>query len=204
MKRIIRKGALAVAVAVFALVTNSFPASAIPILFGTSDSIRALYTIDPATGMTALVGPTRPFPGAEAIEFHGVAFAAYGTLFGTGGSTSLYRIDPATGVTTLIGPTRPLPGAAPIEFETLTFGPDGALFGTGDPTSLYRIDPATGTTTFIGPTRPFADASAVEFQALAFAPISVPASVPEPSTLALFGAGLLGLGATLRRRTHNK
>ena len=75
------------------------------------------------------------------------------------------------------------------------FGASGAqatLFGLtdgGSPDLLFTIDTTTAAATFIGNT-------SAGINAIAFAP----SIVPEPTTLAIFGIGLVGLAGMRRRR----
>ncbi len=99
-----------------------------------------LYSLDPATGLTTLIGATGA-PLMTAIDI-----SSTGVLYGIGFSNGvLYTIDKTTGVATA-GPT-----TTPTGMQGLSFGPDGRLYGANTNTdSLYAIDPVTGTTTLIG------------------------------------------------------
>jgi hypothetical protein len=139
-----------------------------------------LTAIDPATGLTSVVGPTGL---AECLTPASVCGpTAINTLAGAGGAiyatdlhNTLYHVDPLTGAATRIGATG-IPG---VPFTPLATNPDGsfgiydeALFsagnalyatfdvGTVDPATgeittlvdpaLYRIDPLTGAAALVG------------------------------------------------------
>jgi hypothetical protein len=71
-----------------------------------SDTVTRLYTINQATGVMTLVGPTT---GVNGNSGGGMAFDSSGTLYAalnttSSGPSSLYRINTSTGAATLIGP----------------------------------------------------------------------------------------------------
>jgi hypothetical protein len=77
------------------------------VLYGLDEGCDKLYTINPATGATTLIGNTGlAFPVSSA----GLAFDSAGNLYAgiagglLGGPSSLYKINPATGAATLVGP----------------------------------------------------------------------------------------------------
>jgi hypothetical protein len=160
-------------------------------LYGAGTHAPDLYRINRATGGAALVGPSG---FSDTIGGALVADAA-GTLYGapTGSSDPLRIYDKTTGGTTA-GATlhgAPLPDGA---IKAMTFDSDGVLFGTNTnrvPASatvyLVTIDPVTGQVSSIG--RSVDNLSAIAFQSVQ------EAAVPEPSSLALFGLGALGLVA---------
>jgi hypothetical protein len=130
-----------------------------------------LETINPATGVTAVIGRTGL--GFNAFDLAGVG----GKLYATDFSNNLYSVNPNTGAATLIGAT----GMPPDPTIPFTINPDGTwnlcdetlygvsrkLYATFDsfridpntlaiktvvPPNLYWIDPSTGVATLIGPT----------------------------------------------------
>ncbi len=139
--------------AVLALVTGTAVASpGSGKLYGTDGSGGNLYTIDPATGASVLIGRIGafPVPGLAVDPTTGVMYASRG-----GGTPELYRIDPATGAATLVGNT----GLAFSAVPDLEFDRDGTLYAavniSGDGGSggdnLAVIDKLTGRATVIGP-----------------------------------------------------
>ncbi len=130
-----------------------------------------LYTVDPTSGATALVGDT----GMGFAATGGLDFRADGTLFaavnilgdGATGSDHLATFDTTTGVATIIGPfgtilvPGPYPadgtGSASIEgIEGIAFDASGTLWGSsstrgvaGPDSALFTIDTTTGAATFV-------------------------------------------------------
>jgi hypothetical protein len=139
-----------------------------------------LTRIDPATGLTSVIGPTGL---AECMTPASVCGpTAINTLAGAGGvvyatdlQNTLYRVDPLTGAATRIGATG-IPGVpfvplAPNSdgsigiYDEALFGVGSALYatfdvGTFDPATgvittvvdpgLYRINPLTGAAMLVG------------------------------------------------------
>jgi hypothetical protein len=174
-----------------------------------TDFQNSLYTVNAATGVATLIGPT----GIPGIPFVPGTFNADGTInfydqaiFGTGGelyetfdafvfdlnsftvvntvvAPALYQIDPSSGLGTLIGTTDLGIGAVA--------GVDGTYYAFNDMTGqIDGLNLATGSTNFISNFDPAAGV----IQG------TVPVPTPEPSSLALFGTGLLGLGAFARSK----
>jgi hypothetical protein len=96
-------------------------------------SAPALYTVDPQTGTTALVGSFgQSFPQAT---LGGLAFGPDGTLYAVLGSSlesRLYKVDPATGSALFIGAIG-LPGLSGIAF---CVPPPGPLLIQHEPAQL--------------------------------------------------------------------
>jgi hypothetical protein len=141
-----------------------------------------LEAIDPATGVTSVVGPTGlddcASPESACGPMSANVFGRLGTRFyATDFANNLYGVDPATGAATLIGPT----GIPPLTAIPFSANPDGSLnvyaealfssrgklyatFATAtlDPTTgmgttvipgaLYHINPATGEARLIAST----------------------------------------------------
>lgn len=108
------------------------------------------YTLDQATGATALVGSTGyDFPGDLASDTRTGSYRIWAPDITT---NTLIKIDPATGVGTAVAPFNSNDKIVSMAFDITT----GKLYGTsaqgfgaaGD--QLYEIDPNTAATTLIG------------------------------------------------------
>jgi hypothetical protein len=151
------------------------------VLYGSGRS--GLSTINTTTGAQTYVGV--PYFGGQG---HGLAISAGGTMF-VAATNLLITLDPTTGLP-LSSTT--LTSSGP--FGALAFDSTGTLFAISPRTgpnlsasTLSIIDPTTGAVTVIG-----SDARGID--GIAFQPTNV----PEPSGLALLGAGLALL--VLRKR----
>jgi hypothetical protein len=86
-----------------------------------------LTSINPATGLSTVIGPTGlsdcSTPGSPCGPMSaGVLAALGGTLYATDFSQNLYRVNPVTGAATLVGPT----GMPAVPFPShFTSNPDG-------------------------------------------------------------------------------
>jgi hypothetical protein len=100
---------------------------------------------------------------------------------------ALYQIDPSSGLGTLVGTTDLGIGAVA--------GVDGTYYAFNDMTGqIEGLNLANGSTNFISNFDPAAGV----IQG------AVPVPTPEPSSLALFGTGLLGLVAFARNKLARK
>lgn len=122
-----------------------------------SSSTDSLYTFDPVTGATALVGPF----GDAAIVMQGLELIG-GQLYGTSSHNGgLYSIDRSTGVATLVGPLG-IVGTPNLVYDSRA----DRLFATstgGD--SLYSLDRTTGGATLIGNLQGSSNPQGVAFDA---------------------------------------
>lgn len=145
-----------------------------------------LYSINLLTGQATVIGST----GLTSTTGGGLAISSGGVFYGTPTATRFGTYDSTTGAyANIANPVKPVGGA----YAALAFDENGVLFGldlgSGTPpaTHLVTINPATGAVTDLG-------TSLNSLDAIAFQP------VPEPSTLALLGAGALALINNVRRR----
>src|SRR5438105_4018079 len=113
---------LILVVSASALLLDCSDAWAQQTLYGASNGVGILYTIDPNTGVGTPVGPI--LEGATSLSISGLAFDPLnGVLYGATRLGSLVTIDPSTGAATTIGPS----GAGGIGFG-ISFRSDGTLF----------------------------------------------------------------------------
>lgn len=125
-------------------------------LWLTSGVLKQVWTVDPASGATTLVGSTgKPIAG--------LAANADG-LFGSGsrGDHGFYKIDRKTGAATLIGDFGPAASSV-LNSVSMGFDADGTLWAVlnyvppnsgnvvPDWSDLATIDPKTGAMTVLGP-----------------------------------------------------
>lgn len=151
-----------------------------------------LYSIDPVNGAASLIGTDPNFADGLAINGAGEAFASDFRL-----TDSLYRVNLATGALALVGGF----GIGNVDFDSgLAFDGDGTLYGLTENGAIYTINTGTGAATF----RAFVTAGGVrvpgDLEGLEI--LGQPTAVPEPATLSLFGAGLIGLAAVRRRASR--
>jgi len=140
-----------------------------------------LFSIDPATGITTLVGPTGmddcSTPSSPCGRTANLTIGNFGgKLYATDFDNNLYTVDPITGAASLIGLTG-IPGVPFVPgissdgklniYEQTLFGAGGQLYstftafvldlGTGSvvdmaaAAALYRIDPLTAAATLVAP-----------------------------------------------------
>ena len=175
----------------------------------TVDRIRAVSTTDqnlrlnPNDGTLAATDGTLAYAAGDrnAGANPNIAGAAYTNSFAGATTTTLYDIDSALGI--LVTQAPPNNGllntvgalgvatSANIGFDIFFFG-NQAFASLGSDAAgygFYGINLATGAASLIGS---FGNGLLIRDIAIA--------QVPEPSTMAIFGMGLLGLGLQLRRK----
>lgn len=116
---------------------GSFRAGAASVFVHTYEASSQLYSIDPDSGATTLVG-------AMGVSFMtDLAFSPNSQLFGIT-FTSLYSVNRSTGAATPIG------SLGVSNMVGLDFATDGKLYGVSQTSGeFYRIDPASGAATLL-------------------------------------------------------
>ena len=148
----------------------------------------ALYTVDPATGAQSSIGS----PGVS--DVNGTAFVN-GTMYGTASTfnTTTSYFDSRYGSFNLsTGAFTAITGSDDNNYRIMQLAYDGTtLFGL-NAGSLYTLNPTTGAYTGLGTVTGGVNND--------FFAISVPATVPEPSTYALAAIATGVMAAIARRR----
>jgi hypothetical protein len=199
---------------------------------GGSRGPASLYTIDPGTAATALVGPVIGIQGVDALRFNATGTLYGGGWDGTVGVGVLVTIDPATGAvltsTTMTGSGNAFAPGLAFNPADILYGSRGGSGGTED---LVIIDTVTGAQTAIGDATdvisdivfvdgmlfggsPTGDIFAIDpltgVKTLLFGTsvhisgLAALQQVPEPGSLALLGAGLLGFVLASPRRARGR
>jgi hypothetical protein len=167
-------------------------------LYGAGSHNGNLYSINVASGLATLVGPS----GYASVRGNGMAADAAGTIWGApigGDGGELVNYSKANGAVTNVAALSggPFPPGAfgPNPIAALTFDSTGTLYGvavdftsagTNRPTHLVTINLANGAITDVGASVDFLDALVY---------------VPEPASAVLFGTGLALLAIVgIRRR----
>lgn len=149
-----------------------------------------LYTIDKKTGVATLVGNTGDFFGSIAFAPNGTLYMSAADLDPMGNivNQSLKTLNPSNANILSTFPTNDFFGALGIRPT------DGMIFGgTGSGHTIFTINPTTGAETLVGDT-------GLNFVGdIDFTPIPI----PLPSTMLLFGSGLLGLTGLSRKFKRN-
>jgi hypothetical protein len=147
------------------------------VLWGSSSKGGAnpssVFTIDTATGLATLVGPSGLGDGVSGIKFDPLSGTMYGILGSGCTGARLIMIDTATGAGTLVGAlvgagfdgTTGCGGGS----DALAFASDGTLYAAGvsfGATSLLKVEKSTGVVLEVHPTPSY-------FAGLAFDPSGV-------------------------------
>ena len=153
-----------------------------------------LYSINSASGAATLIGPTGL--AASLGNWNSLANGVNGLFFDL--TDNLYSLNDATGAATLIGCTSPLVFGVCSGPQMGAMGASsGTLYGIDNSVSqLYSVNTGTGVDTALGVS---ITGNFGHFTGLSEGPGAVHA-VPEPGSLALFLAGLCGLGLIHRRK----
>jgi hypothetical protein len=168
-------------------------------LYGTGSLDANLYSINLTTGVATAVGSSGI---SGVIQGVGVAANSAGQLFGspTGANGPLVQYNKSTGAATN-GPTLTGAPAPTGSISAMAFNSGGTLYAVdidnniaSRPTDLVTINTVTGAVTNIGPSVNFLDA--IVFYN--------PMAIPEPTTTALLGAGLVFLTRTGLRRNRKR
>ncbi|MFQ6050278.1 MAG: hypothetical protein ACE5K4_01150 [Candidatus Hydrothermarchaeota archaeon] len=116
--------------------------------YGLGAGASALYSIDPVTGDTKLIGET----GLDALYYHGLAIdfktdELYAVIGGTVGlSDKLVHINKTTGKATVVGLLDVYYPWVGVEFSPVT----GELFAVRNGNILMKVNVSTGKATYIG------------------------------------------------------
>jgi len=159
------------------------------------ENVHELVTIDPGTGAVSNIANTLTF--VRGLAFDQASDILYGVTGETATSINLVTIDPSTGAVTTIGATGQFGRRAGLAFDEdnrilyMNLGVDAST-----PNSLFRINTATGAATLVGGNGAVVGEG---IDGVAWRPGIGAVSVPEPSSFALTGLGMLGLVAWLRR-----
>lgn len=126
-------------------------------LWGSSSEVgpnaSSLFTIDPATGLATLVGPTGFADAISGVKFDPQTGALYGILGYDCSGARLITINPSTGAGTLVAPLigSGFDGSTMVfcggGSDGLAFAPDGTLYAAGfdlGTALILRVDKSTG------------------------------------------------------------
>ena len=144
------------------------------------------YSLNTITGAATLIGNNGIYPGGMTYN----STTGQLILAMAGGNGSFYSIDPATGAATLLGSPGFLNDNGVAWDAAL-----GVYFVDDWNGQLYEVNPSTWTYSIVS------NLNGDPFDGI----IDVSGgggTTPEPGSLILFGSGLLGVAAVVRRRLH--
>ncbi|MGC4098274.1 MAG: hypothetical protein QM706_14260 [Nitrospira sp.] len=162
-------------------------------LVATLFSSQSIYRINPTTLQATQLTPANGLSAnIVGLDFSPTGIL-YGTTVGTGSGGGLVTINTTTWQASRVSLLPDFPWA----MQSIAFDNDGTLWGIsssmGDPSGsgrIYTIDPVSGIATL-----KFGLGLSNDFRAIEF----LPAAVPVPAAVWLFGSGLVGLVGLARR-----
>jgi hypothetical protein len=154
------------------------------VLYGESADSGNFYSIDAHTGDATLIGATL-ISGVGGLAYVAATDTLYMTQAGSGG---LYTVNITNAEAAEVGP-----GAGFLNDDGITWDPLDSLFWTDDwSDNIYQYDAAFDSRTLV-------NTNSDPLDGIAFVG-GGNVNVPEPLTLSLFGAGLVGAFAMRRRK----
>src|SRR5439155_24068385 len=118
---------------------------------GPNANVGELYTLDPQTGVAALVSTFPAFVHGGGLAYDANTDTLYATGYNNLSQSTLFTIDRFTGTATEVGQT----GTAQLQYGGLAIHPlTGVLYATGgnglQSTGLFTVSKYTGAATLVG------------------------------------------------------